>query len=686
MKDELLGKQLASYQLVQLLGQGAFGSVYLGKHFLLTQKPPVAIKVLNTALNSQEEFDRFFQEAVILDTLSHPNILPVLDANLYEGYPFFVAEYAPGGSLRDRLDDLQGQPLPQDEAVEILQQVGRGLQHAHDLDVVHRDLKPANILFHASGEAMLADFGISLQIQKTKRVDEIGTPAYMSPEQFKGKISKKSDQYALGCIAYELFTGQQLFTADDPYTIGYKHIYEEPVEPHQLNPEISPAIESVLLKALAKERDDRYESVAEFVQALQEASLRSLPTSQRTATRDTRQPKKRIGVETTSAQVIETNPPIRGHKNTTRPEQHAPLPKFLQNRSTNQTSQKAHKSITQLLALWSTNTHIEHISYAEPIVSKGIVYAGTYNTVNWSTAGVRHLRALDAASGEHLWSYKTNSGIYEAPIVVDGILYFCSGNVDNGGKICALDADSGELYWTFETDEHLSAAPISYNDMIYAHSEHAVYALNSATGQQYWNVTLKAPLHGRPMIVNNIVYIATERGHCYAVDAERGQKLATYADVGQVYTAFARQENIICICAYDNSLYALDMTTGETYWSIPLESQIDHDMEVVNGIAYISTQGDFGNSSARTKLFAIDLTTGKQQWVAYLRNEIDATPVVADGLVYLTTKGQELYILEAQQGKLLYSKKIGGEKISRPYVTNDAVFINTSEINAFKLT
>ena len=272
MKDELLGKQLASYQLVQLLGQGAFGSVYLGKHFLLTQKPPVAIKILNTALNSQEEVDRFFQEAVLLDTLSHPHILPIIDANLYEGYPYFIAEYAQGGSLQDRLEQLNGEPMPLDEALHVLQQTGDGLQHAHDLDVVHRDLKPANILFDAYGEAMLADFGIALQVQRTRRVDEIGTPAYMSPEQFKGKISKKSDQYALACIAYELVTGQQLFIADDPYTIGYKHIYEAPAEPHTLNPGVPPQIEEVILKALAKEHNDRYDSVADFIQALLDAA------------------------------------------------------------------------------------------------------------------------------------------------------------------------------------------------------------------------------------------------------------------------------------------------------------------------------------------------------------------------------------------------------------------------------
>ncbi|GCE28173.1 hypothetical protein KDA_36570 [Dictyobacter alpinus] len=703
VKDELLGKQLASYILTESLGQGAFGSVYLGKHFLLTQKPPVAIKVLNTVLNSQEEFDRFFQEAVILDALTHPNILPVLDANLYEGYPFFVAEYAPGGSLRDRLDQLDGEPMLTEEAIEILSQVGAGLQHAHDMDVVHRDLKPANILFSSTETALLADFGIALQINKTRRVDEIGTPAYMSPEQFKGKLSKKSDQYALGCIAYEMLTGQQLFIADDPYTIGYKHIYEAPIPPHELNPDLSPALEDALLKALSKERDDRFENVSDFIQALQNTlsskgttpkrpastqkrpATNPKPTTKRQSTRQATQKTAQTSQPDESPQnVIETNPPT-SERRTAGPDNPATLPKFLQQHQQNHTRQPT-RQMDQLIPIWSTTSGLKNVYYAEPIAANGMVYAGTYTTDTYMTNSPRHLRALDISSGEHLWSYKTQGGIYEAPIVSNGYLYVCSGNSGGGGKISALDADTGEAYWIVETDEPLRAAPSIFNDIVYVHSEHAVYALNAATGQQYWDVTLKAPLQGRPMISNNVVYIATERGHCYAVDAERGQKLATYADVGQVYGTVTFDEHVVCICVYNDQLYALDMQSGATYWSMSLENQITNEMEIANGVAYISIEGNFANSSARTRLLAVDLATGQQLWGVYLRSEIDATPLVVDGIVYLTTRNQELYMLDSQHGKLIYSKKMHGDRISRPYVDNGWLFINSNEIYAFQIS
>ena len=127
------------------------------------------------------------------------DILPLLDAGVYEGFLFFIVEYASNGSLHDRLRRQPSQPLPIGETLVTLSQTAQALQYAHDQNIVHRDLKPANILFNARGEALLADFGIAVILEHTKRVEVEGTPPYMAPEQFQGEISKRSDQYALQC-------------------------------------------------------------------------------------------------------------------------------------------------------------------------------------------------------------------------------------------------------------------------------------------------------------------------------------------------------------------------------------------------------------------------------------------------------------------------------------------------------
>jgi len=155
-----------------------------------------------------------------------------------------------------------------------LSQIGEALQYAHQQNIIHRDLKPENILFHANGDAMLADFGVAtiLSTGSIRHTSTTGTPAYMAPEQFRGQVSKETDQYAVGCIAYELFTGHQPFAAPDFISLGFKHATENPIPPRQLNPNIPVSVEQAILKAMAKERDQRYPDVKAFITALQPQS------------------------------------------------------------------------------------------------------------------------------------------------------------------------------------------------------------------------------------------------------------------------------------------------------------------------------------------------------------------------------------------------------------------------------
>ncbi len=166
-----------SYRLVARLGYGNFGSVYLAQHAILTNRI-VAIKVLHSIhLSSSQELIQFFTEAQILDKLKHPNILSVINVGIYEGGPYLITEYAPNGSLRERLQRQSPNPLPIEECISILSQIGRALQHAHQQNVVHRDLKPENILFNDKDEVLLADFGIAtvLATASVKQTTIIGT-------------------------------------------------------------------------------------------------------------------------------------------------------------------------------------------------------------------------------------------------------------------------------------------------------------------------------------------------------------------------------------------------------------------------------------------------------------------------------------------------------------------------------
>jgi len=268
-----IGRQVGSYTIMSEVDSGSYGSVYRARHIIFQDRPPVAIKLLHAHLKSPREREQFIQEAQLLNKLHHPYILPIIDAGIgvQDGLPYIIMELASRGSLQDRLDQLRGRPMPLEEALTILTQIGQALQYAHLQNIVHRDLKPENILFNAKGEALLADFGIAavLATAHTKDMGRGGTPAYMAPEQFEGKVSVKSDQYALGCIAYELVTGKKPFDVENVglEAVWFQHAKVQPAAPSQLNPRVPTSVEQAILKAMAKDRTTRYSDVSVFITA-----------------------------------------------------------------------------------------------------------------------------------------------------------------------------------------------------------------------------------------------------------------------------------------------------------------------------------------------------------------------------------------------------------------------------------
>ena len=271
---EFIGKQLGSYHIRKKLGSGGFGTVYEGEHKYLHSV--VAIKVLHAKHISKKDSALLISEAIALQKLKHQHILSLIDVGEMQDFVYMVTKYAPGGSLRDRLDGHPNQQLLLQESLSILSQLGQALHYIHHQvpPVVHRDLKPANILFNENGEVLLADFGLATPLLSTNTeiVDEVGTPLYMAPEQFENKVSAKSDQYALGCIAYELLTGQHPFPVSK---VALKHYHQSiaPKAPAELNPLLPLSISDAILKAMAKNRNDRHKDVLTFINILQPQQL-----------------------------------------------------------------------------------------------------------------------------------------------------------------------------------------------------------------------------------------------------------------------------------------------------------------------------------------------------------------------------------------------------------------------------
>ncbi len=273
-----VGQQLGNYRLLRLLGQGGQASVYLGEHLYL--KSQAALKVRHTVL-TEEEQTVFLQEAQTLVRLSHPHIVRVLDFALQDGMPFLVMEYAAHGTLRQR--HPKGTKLPLDLILPYVQQVALALQYTHDQRLIHRDVKPENLLLSSHDQVLLSDFGLvmhapqTLASGSTELMEPLlaGTTPYLAPEQLRGKAQPASDQYALGVVIYEWLCGKPPFQG--PFLeVAVQHVSAPPPSLREQVPDLSPAIEEVVLRALAKEPEQRFTRAQDFSTALAYASQQAV--------------------------------------------------------------------------------------------------------------------------------------------------------------------------------------------------------------------------------------------------------------------------------------------------------------------------------------------------------------------------------------------------------------------------
>ncbi len=273
MTDEFTGQQLGKYKILSELGRGGMAVVYKAEDEALGRV--VALKVLNqSACSDPGATTRFEREAQVTARLNHPNIIKIFDIGRTGGSVYFAMEFLPHASLHDIIK-REGK-FSIDRAIEICQEVLRGLQCAHTAGVVHRDIKPENIMLNEEGHVVLVDFGIA-KTQKGARLTQtgilLGTPYYMSPEQITGKeIKHTSDIYSTGVVLYELLTANVPFQADSTFMISYMHCTQEPPDPREFNKEVSEDLKKVIRKAMAKDPMKRYASAEEMHQELARVS------------------------------------------------------------------------------------------------------------------------------------------------------------------------------------------------------------------------------------------------------------------------------------------------------------------------------------------------------------------------------------------------------------------------------
>ena len=301
------GRKLGRYVLSRKIGAGGMAEVW--EAFDEGLHRSVAVKVVRDEIAGEAEFrERFIREARLAAQLEHPRILPIYDFGTEGGVTYLVMPLLPGGSLKERISG----PMPADEAIEALAAIAAALDHAHGRGVLHRDVKPSNVLVDTSGSLLLADFGLAkntaVSSELTMAGMVVGTPAYMAPEQAVGRpVDARADQYALGIVAFELLTGRTPFRSESPFAILDKHLREAPPPPSSFVPDLSPEVDVVLAKALAKQPQERFGTCRQMVEALADALGASMPMRPSTAIRAAR-PSDQTWVADSAATLPPTTP------------------------------------------------------------------------------------------------------------------------------------------------------------------------------------------------------------------------------------------------------------------------------------------------------------------------------------------------------------------------------------------
>jgi outer membrane protein assembly factor BamB len=715
---DLTGKQLGNYHLRRMLGQGGSATVYLGEHIHL--ETLAAIKVLDIQMGS-DELANFRHEARTIAHLLHPGIVRVLDFGVEDNMPFLVMDYAPNDTLRQRYP--KGFRLPLPIIISHVTQVAQALQYAHDRKVIHRDVKPENMLLGIDRQVLLSDFGIAV-VHETSRalhtLDKFGTPPYMAPEQFEGKPLPASDQYALGIVVYEWLCGSRPFSGE-PLAIMYQHLNVPPPPLQKKMAAISPVVESVVLKALAKDPMQRFATIEDFAKALEQAGQAQEAT---------------LFAEWPSKQPVLNSPPVEQAGQAQRPAtllaspplkqpvlnpvqqagrrqepvaplarpQRAPKPMSMlgpvyrrkglftgramlliglvlifvvgsvafflstSNKQSNATPPINGQATTSLLATATAAANAYNTATASGIM---LGFNAQHTRVN---PYERVLSPTNISRLVQAWKANTGGGIGSAPTVANGIVYINANDINSrDGTLYALNASTGEVFWTRHIGSYdFGTALTVANGVVYVGGfDHMLYALDGETGATRWTALTGDRIGSSPTLANGVIYVGSDDGKLYAFDAATGAQRWSVPTGGAIRSSPAVANGVVYVGSDDHSLYAIKADTGTILWKVLTGNNIHSSPAVANGVVYVGSEDG--------TLYAFDAATGTARWTSLSGSKIDSSPAIDNGVVYVGSEDHKLYALDAATGTMRWSALTGGIIDSSPAIANGVLYIGSND-------
>ena len=515
------------YQIVGVLGTGGMGSVYQARdlRFPNVTKLCAVKEMMNLAtdpLMRRMVVQNFEREADILATLDHPAVPEIFDYFSEDNRSFLVMEFITGQTLEELMEGTEDSFSEEQVlgwAIEICDVISY-LHNHKPSPVIFRDIKPSNIMWDMHARIRMIDFGIAKTFQSGERGTMIGTEGYSPPEQYRGEAGPASDVYALGATMHALLTRQDP-RMEPPFSFA-----ERPIR--NINPDFSPALEAIVMKALSYDVKDRFGTAPEMLEALGMLAGQSAPTKSTASIR------RRTQQLVTAYQISPNN----------------------------------------VLPLWSFQCEDEIRS--TPCVAEGKVFVGAYDN---------NLYAVDIENGEFVWKYATEGGVASSPSMLGDRVVF--GSLDE--HLYAVYMNAGQTAWIFRAQGRIYASPrADFGHVFFGCDDGNFYAVNATAGREAWHVDAGARVRSSARICDELLYFGSDDGVVHALDLGGKVKWRFVTKRG-VISSPAVAEGLVVVGSQDWSVYAVDATSGWSSWRYRTNNAVASSPAIHNGVVYIGS-------------------------------------------------------------------------------------------------
>ena len=687
------------YEIIKVLGVGGMGAVYLSQdlHFsgikrmcalkeMISQTPDPQVRRL-----AIESFER---EAHHLAELNHTGIPKIYDFFTEGIRTYLVMEFVAGEDLEETLEGSAGM-LKEEVVLDWALQVCEVLIYLHSKGIVFRDLKPANIMLRdkAANKISLIDFGIAKAFEVGQKGTMIGTEGYSPPEQYRGVAEPRGDIYALGATLHHLLTKR------DPRLEPPFSFHEESVR--LLNPAVSEAANTVIMKALEYEPEKRYGSAQEFKEALQ-AALRqdrsltgNVPSPPANSTQMlSAPPPPPAGYPPTPPQAYpaqQYQQPPAGYPPQQYPQQPPagyppqqypqqppagyPPQQYPQQPPAGYPPQQPPgtamlmgdhlppESDDSILPVWKFKCEDE-IRGKSVTADANSLYVGVYDN---------NIYAIGLKDGKFQWKFASDGGIAGKPALYKDRLIF--GSED---RVAYAISTTGRLIWTCPTEGRIRSSPVvEFDHAFFGSDDNRLYAVNAQTGRVIWRYEAMAPIRSSPTLGDELVYVGSEDHHLYALDLSSGASKWKFRANRPITSSPALFEDMIIVGSSDWNIYSVDAKSGYSNWRVRTGNAVISSPVVVDGLAYIG--------STDKHLYAIDVRTGRVSWKFNAESQIVSTPAVSDEAIYFGTTTGEVISINRKDRKIRWKFKTSGPIPASPLIVDGIVYIGSTDHHVYAL-